>query len=208
MTFAMNRIYPILPIVGMGAYLIVFSIAATMYPGGSINVPDDVGHSFFHNFLCDLMNPITQSEIVNPARPLAIVAHLILSATMISFFYFLPETFSQQNKNTKLVRIFGMLSMTVFIFMYTSHHDNIVIATAIIGTIALIPFFIELRKHPHVGLKRLAILCYLLSVLVFFIFVSKIGFYYLPIIQKITFGFDAWWVIWVCLIVYRKRSKI
>lgn len=192
----------------MGVYLIVFTIAAIDYPGGSENHFVAEGYSFFHNFLCDVMNPVTQGGIVNNARGLAIVAHLILSITMISFFYILPEIFDRTNLKTKMIRGFGVLSMTVFIFMFTSYHDSIVTWTAILGTFALVPFFIELARYNNKHLKQLAYLCYALSIVVFFIFETKIGFYYLPFLQKITFGFDAWWVIWVCLIVIKKQRPI
>jgi len=198
--------YPFIPIVGMIAYLIVFIIAASGYPGGSVNIPNDhSGYSFFHNFLCDVMNPVTQGGILNDARSMAIVSHLILSITMMAFFYILPDIFSVKNRNTKLVRFFGVLTMIGFVFMYTEYHDSIVTLTAVLGTIALIPFFIEVNKYPKKGLRHLAFFCYILSFIVFFIFVSKLGFYYLPFLQKITFVFDAWWVIWVSLIVMKKN---
>lgn len=203
-----QKCYPYFPTIGMGLYLIVFTVAAFDYPGGSTNIPNDVGYSFFHNFLCDVMNPLTHDGRVNEARNLAIVSHLILSFTMISFFYLLPEIFPAKNTNTRLIRIFGMLTMTVFIFMFTPYHDLIVTATGVLGTIALIPFFIELYKYPNKGLKQLAYLCYALSIVVFFIFETKIGFYYLPFLQKITFIFDAWWVIWVSIIVLRKNQEV
>lgn len=190
----------------MVTYLIVFSFAAVDYPGGSENYAQYAGYSFFHNFLCDVMNPVTQGGLVNEARGLAIVSHVILSITMITFFYILPEIFSWKNRNTQLIRIFGVLTMSVFIFMFTSYHDTIVVLTALLGTVALVPFFIELTKYHNKGLKQLAYVCYLLSFVVFIIFVTKIGFYYLPFLQKITFGFDAWWVIWVSVIVIKKRS--
>ena len=196
---------PFLTIAGMGVYLVVFTIAAMDYPGGSVNIPNDLGDSFFNNFLCDVMNPITPTGVDNHARPLAIVSHLILSLTMISFFYMLPEIFSFKNRNTKLVRGFGMLTMTVFIFMYTEYHDTIVTVTAVLGTIALVPFFIELKKYPIVSMKHLARICFALSVVVFFIFVSKIGFYYLPVVQKMAFVLEACWVRWVSLIVMKKN---
>lgn len=196
---------PYIPIAGMAVYLVVFTLAALDYPGGSENQTVAEGYSFFHNFLCDVMNPVTQGGVVNNARGLAIVAHLILSITMISFFYILPEIFEVRNTRTKLIRGFGVLSMTVFIFMFTTYHDSIVTWTAVLGTFALVPFFIELAKYDNKRLKQLAYVCYGLSIIVFFIFETKIGFYYLPFLQKITFGFDAWWVIWVCLIVIRKQ---
>jgi len=203
----LTRYFPLFPIIGMVIYVIVFSIAALDYPGGSYNLPQYDGHSYFHNFLCDTMLPLTPGGELNLARPLAIMAHLILSAVMISFFYFLPEIFDRKNRNTKLMRVLGMLTMTVFIFMYTEYHDLIVVLTGILGSLALIPFFIELRKFTHRGLTFIAILCYLMSIVVFFIFVTKIGYYYLPMLQKITFVVDAFWVIWVCWFVYQKRIR-
>ncbi|MEQ8302978.1 MAG: hypothetical protein RIB47_06275 [Cyclobacteriaceae bacterium] len=198
---------PYLPIVGMLLYVLVFTAAALSYPGGSLNEPASVEYSFFHNFLCDVMDPITKSGAENNARSMAVISHLILSFTMISFFFVLPEIFHQKNRNTQLVRIFGMLTMTVFIFMYTPYHDQIVTATGVLGTIALIPFFLELRQYEGKSLKQLAFTCYALSVVVFFIFETKYGFYYLPFLQKITFVLDAWWVIWVSLIVLQKNKK-
>ena len=98
--------------------------------------------------------------------------------------------------------------MAVFIFMYTSQHDLVVTLTGILGTIALMPFFLELKDYSNKRLKQLAWLCFILSILVFFIFETKLGFYYLPFIQKIAFGLDGWWVIWVSVIVKRKNRML
>jgi len=198
--------YPIFPIVGLALYIVVYSIASMDYPGGSINIPYDTGYSFFHNFLCDAMNPVTQGGRINHARSLAVVSHFILSAAMISFFYILPEIFHFKNRNTKMVRYFGMTTMTIFVLMSTKFHDEIVTATAVLGSLALIPFFIELRKYHNKRLRNLVYTCYCMSVIVFLSFVSKVGFYYLPFIQKITFFLDACWVVWVSLIVSKKNQ--
>lgn len=205
---SIQKYYPYFPIIGMGTYLIVFIIAAMDYPGGSENEPFAIGYSFFDNFLCDVMNPTTHGGEYNPARSLATISHLILSATMVAFFYLLPEIFSWSNRNTKVIRYMGMLTMTVFIFMYTPFHDQIVTATGVLGTVALVPFFIEMRKYPNGGLKFLAYSCFIMSIIVFFIFETKIGYYYLPFLQKITFVLDAWWVIWVSLIVLKKKQLL
>ncbi len=203
-----RRYYPFIPIVGMALYLVVFVLSAMDYPGGSENVPSAIGYSFFHNFLCDVMDPITLGGVLNPARALATVSHLILSVTMIAFFYLLPEIFSWSNRNTTIMRFMGMLTMTVFVFMYTPFHDEIVTATGVLGTVALVPFFIEMRKYPNGLLKTLAYTCFALSIIVFFIFETRMGYYYLPFLQKITFFFDAWWVIWVSVIVFKKEQNL
>jgi hypothetical protein len=200
--------YPYFPAVGFALYLIVFTLAALQYPGGSFNLPNASGYSFFHNFLCDVMDPITKAGAFNPARMLAVVSHIILSLTMISFFYMLPEIFENRNRNFFMIRYFGMFTMTVFMLMATSYHDLIVTFTGVLGTLALIPFFIELKNYTDKRLIQLASLCFFMSIVVFFIFETKIGFYYLPFLQKITFVLDAWWVIWVSIIVQRKRKKL
>ena len=201
-----KKYLPYFPIFGLGLYIIAFAFAASEYPGGSISYPYANGYSFYHNFLCDIMNPITQTVIINNARFLAIISHMILSFTMISFFYILPKIFDVKNRNTTLIAYFGMATMTVFIFMYTEYHDLIVTITGVLGVIALIPFFIELQNFKNKGLKLLAYLCYALSIIVFFIFETKIGLYYLPFLQKITFVLDAYWVIWSCIIVINKNK--
>ncbi len=195
-----------MPLVGMGMFLVTFVYAASAYPGGSENIPRASSYSFFHNFLCDLMEPQLLVGGENTARPKGIFAHVILSLTMMSFFYFLPEIFDWRNAKTQIIRYMGMLSMAVLGLMFTPYHDFLVTGTAVIGSIALIPFFLEMRKYPDGALKTLAYLCFAMSVVVFFIFVTKIGYYYLPFLQKITFMLDASWVIWVALIVFQKRA--
>lgn len=207
----MNKItrqyLPYFPIFGMGLYIIVFYFATVAYPGGSINYPNANTYSFSHNFLCDAMNPITQSGNINTARFIAVISHLILGLTMISFFCVLPKIFNVKNRNTIMVATFGIASMTALSFMlFTTYHDLMVIFTGVLGTLAMIPLFIELHKFNNKGLKRLAYFCFALSLIVFISFQTKIGFYYLPLLQKITFIFDAWWVIATCLFVISKNK--
>ena len=124
----------------MIVYLILFVTAASFYPGGSDNLPlGENGYSFFHNFLCDTNNEFTHSGIRNPGQSIAVLAHLVLSFTMMSFFYVLPGIFSHQNRNTKLIRVFGVLAMAVFTFMYQEDlHDLVVTLTGVFGSMAFV----------------------------------------------------------------------
>jgi hypothetical protein len=202
-----TRILPFFPMVGLLSFVVLFSLAATMYPGGSFNLPFEEGFSFFHNFLCDLMNPITQGGWVNEARLMAISAHIVLSLAMLSFFAVLPKIFPHQNRNTKLVGWFGMTTMGVFTFMFTDFHDLVVVLTAVFGTVTLVPFFIEMNSHHNKRLRWMAYFCYALGVVVFISYVSKLGYYFLPFLQKMTFIVDALWVFWTCAIVLRKNGE-
>ncbi len=205
---AVLRYYTYFPIVGLVGFLVLFVIATTLYPGGSLYDMNAKGHSYIHNYICDLMSLNLPEGTVNRARPYAVVAHLLLSFGMVSFFYILPEIFDRWNTNTRLVRILGMLTMTIFVFMYSSYHDTVVFITGIIGCAALIPFFIELYSYQrYKGMQVLAYICAILSILVFISYETKIGSYYTPLLQKITFVFDAIWVIWVSIIVSSKHRN-
>ena len=149
----------------MIVYLILFVTAASFYPGGSDNLPlGENGYSFFHNFLCDTNNEFTHSGIRNPGQSIAVLAHLVLSFTMMSFFYVLPGIFSHQNRNTKLIRVFGVLAMAVFTFMYQEDlHDLVVTLTGVFGSMAFVPIFIELIKYKNKSFKALTYLVYAMS---------------------------------------------
>ncbi len=198
--------YPYFPIFGLIGFLFFFVIATTLYPGGSVNDFASEGYSYFHNFICDLMSLNLPEGAENDARPIAIIAHLMLSFAMISFFYILPEIFTKQNANTRFIRALGMATMFIFIFMFTDYHDLVVTLTGVLGSITLIPFFLELINYENRLLKALAYLCFGLSVIVFLSYETKFAFYYTPILQKITFIFDSIWVVWVSLIVASKKS--
>ncbi len=208
MKLANKPYYPYFPIIGIVGFIILFVIATTLYPGGSVYDMSAEGHSYIHNYICDLMSLNLPEGTVNRARPFAIVAHLLLSFGMISFFYILPEIFNHSNRNTRLVRVLGMLTMTVFIFMYSSYHDTVVFITGVLGCLALLPFFLELRSFKeHKAMQVLAYICAILSILVFISYETKIGSYYTPLLQKVTFVFDAIWVIWVAIIVAKKHRN-
>lgn len=198
--------YPYFPIAGLLGFSLFFVIATSFYPGGSVNVIAAEGYSYFHNFFCDLMSLNLEEGVVNDARPIAIVGHLMLSFSLISFFYILPEIFQKQNRNTRIIRAIGMLSMTIFIFMFTKYHDLIVTISGVFTIITFIPFFIELINYENKGLKALSCLCVFLSLVLFLSYETKIGFYYAPFVQKIAFVFDSIWIIWVSMIVASKQQ--
>jgi len=201
----LKRSTPYFPIIGLIGFSLLFLMATSKYPGGSIHDMAAKQYSYFHNFICDLMSLNLPEGAVNDARPIAVIAHLMLSFAMISFFYILPEIFVRQNANTRFIRGVGMLSMLVFTFMFTDYHDLVVLIFSPLTVLALVPFFIELLKYDHKPLKYLAYTCLCLSILVFLSYVTKIGIYYAPMLQKITFVFDSIWVIWVSVLVATKR---
>lgn len=194
------------PIFGIMIYVLLYYWGAQKYAGGSYYFPDTIGYSFAHNLICDLMLPEGINGEFNQGRLLGVIAHLFLSASMITFFYILPKIFTHENMNTSMTRYIGMASMIVFIFLFTEYHDIIVVLLGIFGTMALIPLFKELKRYDHLNLKLYVYFCFFMSVVVLLSFLTKVGYYYLPLLQKLVFIIDAIWVIWICQLVFQNQK--
>lgn len=208
MKTSLKAAFPYVSMIGLLAYVAVYAFGAKLYAGGSLNFPDHEAFSFFHNFLCDLMHPVGLEGSINDARGFGVVSHIILSIAMMGFFYLLPLVVQERNSRTRWIQVLGVSSMAVFSLMFTPYHDLVVTITGTLGALALIPFFLQLKGFPNKGFVVWAYLCFGLSLLVFFIFETKLGFYYLPFIQKLTFIADAIWVFWTCLIILRKPEVL
>ena len=167
-------------------------------------------YSYSNNLFCDLMLDASDSDLFQKIRITARVGHVILAIGMISFFYIIPHIFKIQNTNTTITKYAGMLSMTAFIFLSTSHHDTFVTITGIIGLIALIPLFLEYYKNrSYLGLHAYyGMFCVFLSLFVFYIFETKNLIEYLPPIQIISFIMDSIWVFWVCYLVGQNNKQL
>ena len=195
------------PVIGIVLYAIIYSYAVTFFPGGSASYPNAIGFSYMHNLLCDAMDYKTIANVINPARPIAGFGHVILSIAMIIFFYLLPKVFTKPPKHKKIIRVFGMISMISFIFLSSNYHDFMVNVTAFFGTIAMFFYLYHLRKMDNTAYKIVAFVSFGMSFLVFLSFVTKVGIYYLPAFQKITFLADVVWVLYTCFIIHKNETK-
>ncbi|MDG1174638.1 MAG: hypothetical protein P8N07_02460 [Flavobacteriales bacterium] len=204
-----NQIVAYFPAIGMSVYLIMFTAAASMYPGGSENIQTATdGYSFFHNFLCDTNNEFTHSGLKNNGKVLANLAHIVLSLTMMSFFYVMPNIFNHSNRNTKLIKILGVLAMAIFTFMYQEElHDLVVTLVGVFASMAFLPIFIELVKYKNRPFKILTYIVFIMSLTLYLGFETKVGIYYMPFLQKFVFMVDATLVYWTAIIVIRKNNR-
>jgi hypothetical protein len=206
-----NNIYRYLnylPIAGLILFCFFYAYAAFIFPGGSYTKPNAQQYSFFHNLICDTMDVITINGTPNNARSVAVISHVILSISVGLFYLILPKIFTTKSFATKFISIGGMITMTVFAFMFTDFHDEIVVLTAVLGSITMVPFFFKLNELKQVNYRMFAYFGFSLSILVFVMFILNMGLFYLPFIQKIAFISDAIWVIWTCLIVSKNTKQI
>ena len=193
-----------IPIIGMSLFLIFYTIAAILYPGGSYKNPTSTGFNFSHNYLCDLLDAQAINGEINMASTPSRIAFGILCVTMIYIWYQLPKLFGNNAFNHQVIRITGILSMLIALFLASQTHDIIVYAAGIMGFTASIATFIELYKQRILDLLSMGILSLVLIILNYSIYASGYFISALPIIQKVTFAFCILWFLMLIMATYKR----
>lgn len=182
------------PYLGMVAFLLLYFYAASLYPGGTKFDPSTKGFSQIGNYWCDLLDSVSYSGKPNPGQPFALVANLILSFTLVIFWWNVPDLFKNPKGKRVFVRATGGLSMLLFAFLFASAHDLVIDLAAPLGFAALITTqagLLQSKEYKSLGLSGVAILLGL-TLFVFW----QIGFMQLllPAIQKAAFASAFAWI--------------
>jgi hypothetical protein len=198
----------LLPIYGIGLFIILYIIATLLYPGGSDVDKLAKGFSWLNNYWCELMASQAQNGDVNTARPVAITAMAVLCATMGLFWYntsflFKPGTISRQ-----IIRYAGILSVMTIIFLLTRQHDTVINISGTLGLVALSGTLIGLYKNNMKFLVFYGIVLLLLVGANNYIYYTGNFFYILPVIQKITFLLFLLWFGIVTIRLYKESFHL
>jgi hypothetical protein len=208
MTKPKNR-WLLAPIFGAIFFVVLYLIATLFYPGGSqVNV-NSVGFSWVNNYWCNLLNEFAINGQVNPAKPIAITALVVICITLALFWFQFPKYVSFR-KTTKLtIQLSGIVSMTIALFLFSGiNHDLITYLASGFGLIACVGVFAGLYKMKHYKLFIVGCLNIILVILNNYLYFNKELIVYLPVIQKISF---ATFLVWVCSInffLYRSAKSV
>ncbi|WP_190811001.1 hypothetical protein [Flagellimonas sp. S3867] len=199
-----NQSIPILlPLVGMGLFILLYVVAAMHYPGGSWANPAQIGFSYWNNYLCDLLDTYTILGVLNPARIYARVALLILCTSLMLLWYNLPKLFYHNNSNTNIMRSLGIISLGVTLLLGSESHDIIIRIAGVFGVVALILLFVNFFRAKYHALFGLGIYCLLIFFLNYYIYETGVLIHLLPIIQKITFLSFILWFAFLNISLYK-----
>ncbi len=194
----------LLPLVGMGLFVVLYILAAINYPGGSWNFTDHAGFSLRYNYLCDLLDDYAINGEVNSARFFARSALGILCISIILIWFYLPKLFTVKSINLTVMRWSGLLGLIITLFLASGTHDMIVRVVGIFGVIALITSFVELYKANMDKILILGIFCFIIFSINYYIYETGSYIEILPVIQKITFICFIVWFILLDISIYRK----
>jgi hypothetical protein len=194
----------LLPVMGICLFIILYFIAAFLYPGGSEINRLANRFSWMHNYWCDLMDTHAENGKQNAARPIAIIAMSVLCLSIGIFWYFVPRLFTFKPYSKKIIQYTGMMSMGMIVLLQADYHDTVINIAGILGVIAITGTLTGLYKIRLYKLLALGLLCLFLCLLNNYIYYTKNWIWYLPIIQKISFFF---FLLWFCLLTIQLFQK-
>ncbi|MEO6548107.1 MAG: hypothetical protein ABIN94_08915 [Ferruginibacter sp.] len=200
-------IWILIPLFGGILFILIYLIAAFLYPGGSQANISSVGFSWIHNYWCNLLNSTAMNGDVNPARPVAITGMVILCISLAVFWYQFSRLMKFGDKWRKLMQASGILSMITAFFIFSPYHDIIIPIAGIMATFAIVGTFIGLYKMRWTNLFWFGIMNLVLMVLNNFIYYTHEFIAVLPVVQKITFLSFLIWISIIDICLYKFARK-
>ncbi|HFE46126.1 MAG TPA: hypothetical protein ENJ18_11645 [Nannocystis exedens] len=126
--------------IGLFLFVAAFTVAAWLYPGGTWANRAHVGHSFFGNFLCDLMQPRALNG--EPAELSSLFARfgiLALSVAHASFYIQVARLDDPTSGRARLTRRAGLLACAISLAIPLVTADALHTLHVIIVVAAFVP---------------------------------------------------------------------
>jgi hypothetical protein len=194
------------PALSVAAFVFLYAVAASLYPGGTRAEPSRVGFSFLDNYWCDLLDEITYGGRQNPARRPAIVATVILSAGLAALWWNVPTLCPDARRRAAVARWSGLSSAMVIPFIASRLHNVAIDIAALLGVVAFVAAMSALGRRAGRSLVMLASVALALSLTNYTLWRTGIGLSVLPIVQKGAFTAFLGWIVALALRVEQRAG--
>jgi len=188
-----KRIWILTPLIGNFLFIILYVIAAVFYPGGSNTDKTSTGYNLTENYWCNLLNEKAINGQLNTAKPVAVIAMIILCISLSSFWILFPVLTQLKKSTGLLIQVAGIISMlTAFLLLTNVDHDIAVNTSSSFGFIAMAATIMALRQLKWNKLFLFGLFNILLILLNNYLYHGG-HMTYLPIVQKFSFlSFLIW----------------
>ena len=184
------------PIIGFSLFLLLYTVAACLYPGGTKENPSQKGFSIIHNYWCDLLDKTTYGGGTNSGYTVAMIAMIVLCISMLFFWNILPTLFDKQRYSVSITRWTGSLSSSLSLLIFTPLHDNIIHLLVLFGIVAFISTVFGLYKAKQYRIFLGALIVLFSGITNYIIWYSGYGLTTLALLQKITFLLFISWAMY------------
>ncbi len=195
-----------IPLWGITFYCLLYLWACLIYPGGIRWANAELGFSVRDSYWCDLISAATRAGAPNPARPVALIALYVLSASLAWMWYTFPQQIQLSSTGKAGLHWGGIGSMVVTAFLPTPFHDQVIHLAGLLGMIALAVTVHALWNSGRRSIVLAGVFCMILCVCNYWIYNTHEAIIVLPILQKVTFFLFLVWFAWIILDLPEQKS--
>ncbi len=188
-----HNYFRFLPIIGILIFVMLYLVAASLYPGGSSAFPEKDGFDWINSYWCNLTESYAINGKVNTARPYALSGVVILCISLTHFFFLFPRYFELKSPWDTIVAFSGLLACIFALLIHTELHDIMAIMASVFGSFTVIALFFGLRKSGWYHFIWTGVVCLILVAGNGYVYFSRNYAELLPLIQKITFAIVLLW---------------
>jgi len=187
----------------MGLYV----YATTLYLGGSQADINSLGYDWRNNYWCNLMSVNGMNGLENPARPISLIAMVILCSSMTLFFFQFANYF-EKNRNWKMtIKIAGAIAMLSAVFIFTRFHDIMTTILSVCGVIGIIGIIRALHKNKMTFFKVSGIICMALVGIMNLFYYDENLIRHLPLTQITAFVLILAWTVGLNFKMTKKNAQ-
>ena len=196
----------LLPVIGCVLFIILYIVAALLYPGGSETDKTSVGYNWTENYWCNLLNRSAINGQINTAKPVAMTAMIILCISLSFFWIRFPILVHLKKYHRLIIQIGGTASMiAAFLLLTNIDHDLAVNFSSLLGFVAMLGVLVALYLLKWNKLFAFGLFNLLLIALNNYLYYIISDLTYLPIVQKLTF---LSFLFWICCIAMKMYLRI
>ena len=191
-------------LIGLIISIIFLIIAALSYPGGNPKNMNSIGYSFTENYISNLLEYKAVNGATNTARPYGIIGVVILGLS--SGFAFVRLSRKVELKKFSLViKYLGIILIFLSsLITIPSLHDIMVTMSSIFTLLLVFYVTILLIKSRLQVLKFTSIVLLVIFYAAAYMYFTKTGLDYLPIVQKIIHILQ---IVWILGLEYATNKK-
>lgn len=189
---------------GLIISIIFLFIAGFLYPGGSPKNINSVGYSFSENYISNLLEYKAVNGMENKARPFGVIGVVLLGLISGLAFVRLSQKVDSK-KYSVVIKYLGIILITLSaLITIPSLHDLMVTLSSIITLLLVFYVTILLIKSKLLFLKFTSIILLIVFYGAAYMYFTKTGLDFLPIIQK---SIHILQIVWISGLEYLTTKK-
>ena len=182
-------------LIGIALSVLCLIVASLNYPGGSPKDPNSIGFQWTENYISDMLEFKAVNGADNKARPLAVVGVMLMGLS--TGFAFVRFARKLRVKSLSVVIKYGGLLLILLTALGTipSQHDLSVTLSIFLNLLVFFYVMVTLLKSRLTVFKVLSVVFLASFYGASYLYGTKTGLEYMPLVQKITHIIQIVWIL-------------